>query len=92
MHDLSVIKHAALDALDEDSEIPEAMRMAGFHSIVDPGSVYEMACLIEQSAETPETGELMQLFRELAEYVEKLPGEEARVLAMKARDFLPSYK
>lgn len=88
MHDLSVIKHAALDALDEDSEIPEAMRMAGFRSIVDPGSVYEMVCLIEQSAETPETAELMQLLRELAEYVEKQPGEEARMLAMKAKVLL----
>lgn len=88
MHALSVIKDAALDALDEDSEVPEAMRMSTFRSIVDPRSVYEMVCLLEQAAETPETAELMQLLRELAESVEKQPGEEARLLAMKAKVLL----
>lgn len=88
MHALSVIKHAALEALDDESETPKPMRMAGFRSIVDPESVYEMVCLIERTQERPEMAELMQLLRELAEYVEKHPSEEARVLAMKAKVLL----
>lgn len=88
MHALSVIRNAALGALDEDSDIPEAVRMAGFQSIVDPRSVYEMVCLLEKTEVSPEMAELMQLLRELAEYVEKQPGEEARLLAMKAKVLL----
>ena len=43
MNALSVIKHACADALDADSLHP-----AEYASVVDPGSVYEMATIIEE--------------------------------------------
>jgi hypothetical protein len=42
MHSLQVIKNACAEALDEDE--PD---LAGFYAVVDPGSVLEMAAVIE---------------------------------------------
>ena len=42
MHALAVIKNACAEALDE-----EPGSLAEFHAIVDPGSVYEMAAMLE---------------------------------------------
>jgi hypothetical protein len=43
MHNLQVIKNVAADALDDEG----TGGLDGFHAVVDPGSVLEMAAIIE---------------------------------------------
>lgn len=88
MHELSVIKNAALHALDNDSEEPEDVRMVEFRSIADPLTVLEMAQEIEHRAPAEMHAELLDLLREFIKYAEKQPSEEARDLAMRAKVLL----
>lgn len=61
MHALSIIKHAALHALDDDSEEPKEGRMVEFRSIADPMTVFEMALEIERRATPEDYAELLHL-------------------------------
>lgn len=88
MHALSIIKNHALHALDDDSEEPKEHRMAEFRSLADPRTVLEMALEIERRPAPDYYAEVLQLLREFVEYADKQPGEEARVLAMKAKALL----
>lgn len=88
MHSLSIIKNAALTALDDDSEEPKEGRMADFRSIADPLTVLEMAQEIERRPPADVHAELLQLLQEFVEYAEKQSGEDAADLAMRAKVLL----
>lgn len=88
MHELSVIKDAALHALDDDADEPKEGRLAEFRSLADPMTVLEMAQEIERRLPTEDRAELLQLLREFLGYAEKQPGEEARKLVIKAKVLL----
>jgi len=88
MHELSIVKDAALNALDDDSEEPKEYRMAEFRSIADPLTVLEMAKEIERRPAPDYYAELLQVLKEMTDFMDKQPGEEARVLAMKAKVLL----
>lgn len=88
MHELSIIKNAALHALDDDVEDEKEGRLAEFHSIADPLTVFEMALEIERRTPAEEHAEALHLLRELTAFVEKQPGEEAQMLAMRAKVLL----
>lgn len=88
MHNLSLIKNAAIHALDDDSEEPKDGRMAEYRSLADPLTVLQMAQEIERRPPLEEHAELLQLLREMTEFVDKQPGDDARVLAMKAKVLL----
>ena len=49
MHNLPVSKNAAADVLDDEG----TGGLDGFHAAVDPGSVLEMAAIIEATARAP---------------------------------------
>ncbi|WP_194720836.1 hypothetical protein [Noviherbaspirillum malthae] len=89
MHALSIIKNAALHALDDDDEEPEKHRMAEYLSIAGPRTTLELVAALELLMSVQEEfDEMKQVLRELTEYVDQQPGEEARVLAMKAKFLL----
>jgi predicted Zn-dependent peptidase len=63
MHNLQVIKNVAADALDDEG----TGGLNAFHAVVDPGSVLEMAAIIEallghleQSGTNPELVDAVQ--------------------------------
>lgn len=85
---LSIIKNASLYALDDDDEEPKEVRMAEFRSIVGPRTALELMAEIERRPSPEAYSELIQLVREMIAYVEKQPGENARVLVMKAKVLL----
>lgn len=88
MHELSIIKNAALHALDDDAEDEKEGRIAEFRSIADPMTVFEMAQEIERRTPAEEHAEALQLLRELTAFVEKQSGGEAQELAMRAKVLL----
>lgn len=88
IHALSIIKNTALHALDNDSEEPQEYSLAEFRSIADPLTVLQMAQEIERRPTPEDYAEMLQLLQEMMEFVEKQPGDDARVLAMKAKVLL----
>lgn len=62
--------------------------MVDFRSIADPMTVFEMALEIERRTPAEEHAEVLQLLRELMEFVDKQLGEEARMLATRAKVML----
>jgi hypothetical protein len=72
MHSLSVIRDVAIEALDDSEEdYPEAVTM--FHEIADPRTVLELLELTQTSLANDEMKALVQLIRDMATYIEKVP-------------------
>lgn len=77
MHSLKVIKNVAADALDDDD--PDAMGL--YHATVDPGSVLEMAAIIESLlAALEQTGHRGELVEQVKRRIRggfegEIPGE-----------------
>lgn len=85
---LSVIKSAAVHALDDDSEESKEGRMAEFRSIVGPRTALELMAEIERCPSPEDFAELIQILREMTEYLENQRDENARILTMKAKVLL----
>lgn len=90
MHPFNVIRDVAIEALD-DSEDDNPDALTAFHKIADPRTVLELLELAQTSLASDEMKPLLQLIRDMATYIEKVPDVKGAARPLEQKELLMRF-